>query len=90
MTRVYTEMYIETPYFAENKGDILVAFRGEKGDVSWSKAITSPSSVFPETAVLFENSRARNVKYFAMICFTFKASIKIAADDTLIFFKLLS
>ena len=50
MTRVYIEMYNETPYFAENKGDILVAFRGEKSDVSWCKAITSltsPSSVFP-------------------------------------------
>ena len=50
MTPVYVEMYIETLYTAENKGDILVAFRGEKGEVSWSKAITSlmsPSSVFP-------------------------------------------
>ena len=48
MTRVYIEMYIETPYFAENY--IFVAFLEEKGDVSWSKAITSltsPSSVFP-------------------------------------------
>ena len=52
MTRVNIEMYIETPYFAENKGDILVAFRGEKGDVSWSKAITWPSSVFPDRVTM--------------------------------------
>ena len=73
MTRVYIEMYIETPYFAENLGDIFVAFRGEKGDVSWSKAITSPtspSSVIPVVQV------ADSYTWSFQACTSFTMSIK--------------